>query len=84
MTGLSTTPSRSRESDESDDEPEGMYHHTRTRTSVVAPVDYSALAWGLEVSESHSAIMKSQASNSSVEKKAFVYMANTLEEMTND
>ena len=56
-------------------EPEGVYRHIRTRTGAVAPVDYSALARGIEVSES-------QASNSSVEKEAFAYMANTLEETT--
>jgi len=48
---------------------------------VVAPVDYSALARGIDVSESLSAISKSQASNSSEEKEAFAYMANTPEEM---
>ena len=59
-----------------------MYRHTRTRTGAVAPVDYNALAWGIEVSESHSAVTESQASNSSVEKESFAYMANTPEEMT--
>jgi len=65
MIDPSTTPSRSREkqpvvsSDESDVESEGVYRHTRTRTGVVASVDYSALAWGIEVNESHSAIVKS-------------------------
>ena len=49
---------------------------------MVAPVDYSALARGIEVSESHSAIAESEASNSSVEKEAFVYMVNTPEETT--
>jgi len=68
-------------SDESDTEPEGVYQHTRTRTGVKAPVDYSALAQGSEVSESHSAIVESQASNSSVKKEAFAYMASTPEEM---
>jgi len=88
MTNPSTMPSRSRgkqlvvSSDVSDDEPEEVYRHTRTQTGVVAPVDYSALARGIEVSESHSAIAESQASNSSVEKEAFVYMANTPEETT--
>jgi len=43
-------------SDESDTEPEGVYRHTRTRTGAVPPVDYSALAGGIVVSESHSAI----------------------------
>ena len=65
-------------SDKSDTEPEGVYRHTRT--GVVAPVDYSALARGIEVNESHSAIAELQASNSFVEKEAFVYMANTPEE----
>ena len=88
MAGPSTKLSRSRKkqpavsSDESDDEPEGVYRHTRTRTGVVAPVDYSALARGIEVSESHSVIAESQALNSSVEKEAFAYMANTPEETT--
>jgi len=58
-----------------------MYWHTRTRTGAVGPVDYSVLAQDIEVSESHSTIMESQVSNSSVEKKAFAYMANTPEEM---
>ena len=66
--------------DESDTEPEGVYRHTRTRTGAVAPVNCSALAWSIEVSESHSTIAESQASNSSIEKKAFAYMTNTLEE----
>ena len=48
---------------------------------MIAPVDYNALARGIEVSELHSAITKSQASNSSVEKEAFAYMASTPEEM---
>ena len=48
-------------SDESDTEPEGVYRHTRTRTCVVAPINYSALARGIEVNESHSAIVESQA-----------------------
>ena len=69
-------------SDESDTELEGVYQYTRTRTGVIAPVDYSALARGIELSESHFAIIESHASNTSVEKKAFVYMANTPEEMT--
>ena len=47
---------------------------------MVAPVDYNALARGIEVSESHSAIAESQALNFSVEKEAFVYMANTSKE----
>ena len=60
---------------------EGVYRYTRTRTSVIVPVDYSALARGIEVSESHSTIAESQASNSSIEKEAFTYMASTHEEM---
>ena len=65
-------------SDVSDTEPEGVYRHTRTRTGVVSPVNYSALARGIEVSESHSAEL--QASNSSIEKEGFAYMTNTPEE----
>ena len=48
---------------------------------MVVPVDYSALARGIKVSESHSAIAESQASNSSVEKEAFAHMENTPEEV---
>jgi len=59
-----------------------VYRHTRTQTDVVAPVDYSALAQSIKVSESHSAITESQASNSSVEKEAFAFMVNAPEEMT--
>jgi len=87
MVGPSTTPSRSEKqqpkvsSDESDAKSEGVYRHSRTRTGVVAPVDYSALTWGIEVNESHSTTTKSQNSNSSVEKKAIAYMANTHEEV---
>jgi len=44
-------------------------------------VDYSALARGMKVSEAHSAIVKSQALNSFVEKEAFAYMTGTLEEV---
>ena len=61
-------------------EPEGVYRHTHTWTGAVAPVDFSALARGIEVSESHSAIAESQASNSSIEKEAFAYMTNIPEE----
>jgi len=86
MAGPSTTPRKSRRkqpavsSDEFDTETERVYQHTRTRTGAVAPVDYSALAPGIEVSESYSAIAESQASNSSIEKEAFAYMANTPKE----
>jgi len=58
-----------------------VYRHTRTQTSVIAPVDYNTLAWGIEVSKSHSAITESQASNSFVEKEAFAYMASTPKEI---
>ena len=68
--------SRSREkqptvsSDEFDTKPEGVYRHTRTWTGAVAPINYSALARGIEVNESHSVVAESQASNSSIEKEA--------------
>ena len=87
MVGPSTTPSKTKgiqlivSSDESNTKQEGVYLHTRTQTSVIAPVDYSALAQGIEVSESHSTIAESQDSNFSVEKEAFAYMASTPEEM---
>ena len=87
MVGSSTTPNRTRgkqpivSSDESDTEPEGVYQHIRTQTGTIAPVDYSALAWGIEVSESHSAIAESQVSNSSVKKEAFAYMTGTPKNM---
>ena len=88
MIGPSITPSKTKgkqpivSSDKSNTEPEGVYQHTHTRTGMIAPVDYSPLARGIKVSESDSAIVESQASNSSVEKEAFAYMASTLEEMT--
>jgi len=63
-----------------DTEPERLYQHTHTRTGTIAPINYSALARGIDVSESHSAIAESQASNSSIEKEAFAYMTNTPEE----
>ena len=66
--------------DESDAEPEGVYRHTRTRTGVISPINYSALTRGIEVHDSHSAIAESQALNSSIEKQAFIYMTNTPEE----
>ena len=44
-------------------------------------MDYSVLARGIAVSDLHSTIAESQASNSSVEKEAFAYMASTHEEM---
>ena len=88
MASLSTTSRKSRGKqsvvsfDESNTEPEGVYRHTRTRTGVVPPIDYSALTRGIEVSESHSVIAESQVSNSSVEKEAFAYVANTPVETT--
>ena len=62
-------------SDGSDTEPEGVYRHTRTRTEVIPPINYSALARGIEVNDSHSAIAESHASNSSIEKEAFIYLS---------
>ena len=47
---------------------------------MVAPVNYSALTRGIEVSESHFAIAESLTSNSSIEREVFVYMASTPEE----
>ena len=47
---------------------------------VIPPINYSALARGIEVNDSHSAVAESQASNSSIEKEAFIYMTNTPEE----
>ena len=40
-------------------EPEGVYWHIRTRTGAVALINYSALARGIEVNESHSVIAES-------------------------
>ena len=68
MVGPSTTPSKTKGKqpivcyDESDTKPEGVYRHTRTRTGTIAPVDYNALARGIEVNEANSAIAESQAS----------------------
>ena len=67
-------------SDESDSEPEGVYRHTRTRTGAIPPINYNALARGIEINDSHSAIAESHASNSSIEKEAFTYMTSTPEE----
>ena len=67
-------------SDESDTKPGGAYRHTRTRIGAIAPINYSALARDIEVNDSHSAIAESQASNSPIEKEAFIYMTNTPEE----
>jgi len=67
-------------SDESDSEPEGVYQHTRTRTGTIPPVDYNALAHGIRTDNSHSAVIESQASNSSVEKETSAYMVGAPEE----
>ena len=67
-------------SDESVTESEGVYRHTRTRTRVIPLINYSTLARGIEVNDSHSTIAESQASNSSIENEAFIYMTNTPEE----
>ena len=53
-----------------------------TWTGAVALINYSALARGIEVNELHSAVAESQASNFFIEKEAFAYMTNTLEETT--
>ena len=58
-----------------------MYQHIRTQYGIISPVNYSALARGIEVREAHSAIVESQALNSLVEKEAFTYMAGTPEEV---
>ena len=63
--------------DESDTEPEGVYRHTRTWTGAIPPIDYNALVRDIEVNDSHSAIAESQASNSSMEKEAYIYMTST-------
>ena len=60
-------------------ESEGLYRHTRTRTGAIVPVD-NLLARGIEVNSEHSSVIESQSSNSSMETKAFTYMANTPEE----
>jgi len=81
----STMPKRTKgkqpiaSSNEPNTEPEEVYWHIHTQIGVIASVDYSDLAWGIEVSETHFAIAKSQASNSSVEKEAFAYMTGTPE-----
>ena len=83
----SITPSRAKgkqplvNSDQSDAEPKGVYQYTCIRTGTIALVNYSALAQVIELSEAHSAIAESQASNYFGERVAFVYMASTSEEM---
>ena len=58
-----------------------MYQHTRTRTGAIPPIDYNALAHGIKMNDSHSAVVESGASNSSVEKETSAYMTGTPEEM---
>jgi len=83
MVRLSTTSSRAKgkqplvNSDQSDAEPEGVYQYTRTQTGTISPVNYSALAQGIELSEAYSAIAELQASNSFREREAFAYMVST-------
>jgi len=67
-------------SEESDTEPEGVYRHTRTQTGAIPPIDYNALARVVEVNDSHSAMAESQASSSSMEKEALIYMTSTPKE----
>ena len=62
-------------------EPKGVYRHTRTHTGTIAPVDYSLLARGIEMSDEHSAIIESRSLNSSSETIAFAYMGGTHEEV---
>ena len=58
MTSMSRGKQPVVSSDESDIEP-GVYWHTRTQTGVIAPINYSALAWGIEVNDSHSTVTES-------------------------
>jgi len=58
-----------------------VYRHTHTRTEAIPPIDYNALAQGIKVNDSYSVVAESQASNSSAEKEAFIYMTSTPEEM---
>ena len=51
-----------------------------TRTGAIPPIDYNALAHGIKVNDSHSAVAESWASNSSVEKEASAYVIGTPEE----
>jgi len=87
MVGPSTKLSRAKgkqpliNSDQSDVEPEEVYQYTYTQTGTIAPINYIALAQGIELSEAHFAIAESQTSNSFGEREAFVYIASTPEEM---
>ena len=62
LTANMTSRSRGKQlavsSDESDSEPDGVYRHTRTRTGAIPPIDYNALARGVEINDSHSAISR--------------------------
>ena len=57
-----------------------MYQHTRTWTGTISPLDYSALAQGIEVSEEHSAL-RNHKPRTLLEREAFAYMTRTPEEM---
>ena len=48
---------------------------------MIGPVDYNLLAREIEVNDEHSAIIKSQTSNSSSRTTSFAYMVKTPEEM---
>ena len=63
-------------------EAEGIYQHTRIWTDAIAPEDYNALIREIEISDEHSAIAESQSSNSYMEKEAFAFIAETLQDMT--
>jgi len=60
---------------------ERIYQGTRIQTGTITPVDYNALAMGIEVNDEHYAITESQSSNSYIEKETFVHIVSTLEEL---
>jgi len=60
---------------------EGIYQCTRIQTGTISLVDCNALAMGIEASDEHSAIAKSQLSKSYMVKEAFVFMVKTPEEV---
>ena len=62
-------------------EPEGIYKRTRIQTKAITTVDYNALAQGIEASDEHWVIAKSQSFNSWIEKKTSAYMVDTPEEI---
>ena len=62
-------------------EPKGLYRHTQFCTGMITLVDYNLLARGIKVNDEHSAIIESQSSNSYTGTEAFMYMANTPEEV---